>query len=91
MKLLLKYFFIDVKEKKTIPPAKMIGQNQYGRILFNFHLTIFKSRKIFFDDKLDVPREKAEDQIIFSRLIHFGKLQKIGVNCKFFNSYSPRL
>ena len=90
MKLFLKYFFVDVKEEKTIPPAKMIGQNQYRRIGFRFHSIIIERREVFFDNKLNIPGEKAEDQIIFSGLIHFGKLQKIEVNCKF-SGYGPRL
>ncbi|MBB4108715.1 hypothetical protein [Pedobacter zeae] len=42
-----------------------------------------KRRKVFFDDKSDVPGEKVENQIIFSGMIHSGKLQKIELNCKF--------
>jgi hypothetical protein len=83
MKLFFKYFFVDIKEEKTIPPAKMIGQNQYRSIRFGFHLVVVKRSKIFFDNQLDVPGKKAEDQIILSGLVHAGKLQKIGLNCKF--------
>ena len=83
MKLLFKYFFVDIEKKKAIPPAEMIGQNQNRGVRFNLYLIKLKCRKVFFDYKLNVPGEKVKNQAIFSGMVHVGKLQKNEVNCKF--------